>query len=56
MKNNNHELIEMIRKMEKAGEWVVVCYLLELVQRHAQMRMGLQASATDAGPKEKVPV
>ena len=36
MRKNNNELIEMIRKMEKAGEWQIVCFLLELVQRRSQ--------------------
>ena len=36
MRKNNRELIEMIRKMEKAGEWEVVCYLLELIQRRSR--------------------
>jgi hypothetical protein len=54
MRKQNSKLIEAISRMEKAGYWQVVCYLLELVQRRAQMRMGLQAPATDAVQKEKV--
>lgn len=54
MREKRSELIEAISRMEKAGDWQVVCYLLELVQRRAQMRMGLQAPVPNAVLKEKV--
>jgi hypothetical protein len=48
MREQSSELIEAISRMEKAGDWQVVCYLLELVQRRAS------SSVTDVGQKEKM--